>query len=406
MKAALQLGNQPNKNGLYEIYVRISQGGKMKRIKADIAVAKNQFKSKNHNMKWVYNHPNSAKINADLRLLIDKYDDIVFTSSVAGKQLTPELVLHKITKGTETQSLVKYCEIKMSQMLNYNHRKGYIQSLNNWKEYTTAAKLGDLDFKQIDVYILKGFENHLIKERGVTGCTAYTNLKRIRALFNMAIKEQIIGVGDYIFRAYTMPKCEKTKKEKLTIEELKEFAAMEYEKGTLIKTVQQAFLLAFNLAGVRIEDVLTLKWSYVTKDRIAYQMEKTGAQNSFKLTPQISAILKYYKSINNDSVFIVPILNDAVLEMENEQYKKEIGRKTSLVNKYLKKIATDSGIEKKITSHISRHTFASIAIKRMMGDIVFVQNALQHSDPKITMGYLKSLDNEGMDEGMDTATSL
>ena len=56
-----------------------------------------------------------------------------------------------------------------------------------------------------------------------------------------------------------MPKVKATKKEKLTIDELKLFIEQEYENGSVIKTSQQAFMLAFNMAGVRIEDVLTLK---------------------------------------------------------------------------------------------------------------------------------------------------
>ncbi|MFL5765464.1 MAG: tyrosine-type recombinase/integrase [Bacteroidia bacterium] len=406
MKAALEISSKPNRNGLFEIYVRIQDGNKKKRIKANVAVKRNQFKSKNHNLKWVFNHPNYAAINSDLRKLIEEYDDVVFSGLTEKKVLSPESVMYSIKKAATSQSLEKYCEAKISQILNYNHRKGYQQTLNNWKDYTRSEKLGELDFKQISVSILKGFENYLIKDKKVSAATAYTNLKRIRALFNMAIKEQIIAVGDYIFKAYTMPKAEKAKKEKLSVEELKEFAAVKYDPNSLGKIVQQAFLLAFNLAGVRIEDVLTLKWSYVSKDRLEYQMEKTGAQNSFKLTSQLKEILKYFKSVSNGSQYIVPILQDGVEDMDNEEYKKEIGRKTALVNKYLKKIAYDAGIEKKVTSHISRHTFASIAIKRTNGNITFVQNALKHSDARITQAYLESLDSEIMDEKMDDATRL
>ncbi|MFN7912763.1 MAG: tyrosine-type recombinase/integrase [Bacteroidota bacterium] len=405
MKVALELSSKPNRDGLFEIYIRIQEGGKKKRVRAKIAVKPNQFKSKNHNLKWVYNHPNHQKINADLNALIEEYNDVMFASAVSKKVLSPETVIHSVKKTHFTQSLVKYCESKMSQMLNYNHKKGYQQTLNNWKDYIEKEKLGDLDFKQINVFILKGYENYLF-ENGLQASTVYTNLKRIRSLFNMAIKEQVIKVEDYIFKAYTMPKANKSKKEKLTVEELKKFAGVACEKGSLIKTCQQAFLLSFNLAGVRIEDVLTLKWSYVKKERIEYRMGKTGALNSVKITPQIKAILKYYKSINQESQYIVPILKDDVVKMSNEDFKKEISRKTALVNKYLKIIATKAKIDKKITTHIARHTFASIAIRKTNGNINFVQNALKHSNSKITQAYLESLDDESMDDQMGKVTKL
>ena len=231
----------------------------------------------------------------------------------------------------------------------------------------------------------------------------------------MAIKEQILSVGDYIFKAYNMPKVTATKKEKLTIEELKLFANLEYENGSIIKTAQKVFMLAFNLAGIRIEDILTLRWDNVKNNRIEYVMAKTGAINSFQITLQIQSLLDYFRSIQvvRSNTLIVPILDEKIAllkssksEIENEKYKKEIGRKTSLINKFLNKISEDAGIDKKITTHIARHSFASIAIKKTNGNVNFVQNALKHSNPKITQVYLASLDNESMDSKMNYVTTL
>jgi integrase/recombinase XerD len=413
MKASLELSSKKNRNGLFEIYIRIQDGLKKRRIKANYAVAKNQFKSKNHNLQWVRNHPNAHKINAELKFLIDQYNDVVSTGKNEQKTLSPETVIHRAKKVNEAVSLIKFMELKISQMLQYNQRKGYIQSLNKWKAFCVEQKLGDLDFRQIDVYILKSFENYLFK-KGLKSSTVYGDLKRIRSCFNMAIKEQLIGVGDYIFKAYTMPKIIAPVKEKLSIDELKTFSEVNYEDGSLIKTTQKAFLLAFHIAGGRIEDILTLKWENIKKDRLEYVMSKTGSNTSFLITSQINEILSYFKSIKKkDSELIVPLMKNEIvnfkyskIEHENELYKKEISIKTALINKYLKKIAKDAGIEKKITSHISRHTFASIAIKKSNGDINFVQNALKHSSPKITQIYLASLDNEYMDEKMKNVTDL
>jgi len=413
MNRFLELSSKKNRDGLFEIYVRIQDGLKKRRIKANVAVAKTQFKSKNHNLQWVTKHPNAKAINSDLKLLIDQYNDQVFTSGIQKKILTPESIIHKVSKKADTVSLIKFFETKISQMLEYNQRKGYVQVLNNWKAYTEKENLGDLDFRQIDVHILKGFENYLFK-RKLESSTVYGNLKRIRSCFNMAIKEQIIGVGDYIFKAYTMPKVKATRKEKLSVEELKKFIEQKYPSESLIKTVQQTFLLSFNMEGVRIEDVLTLQWIDVKKNRIEYEMAKTGALNSFQITPQIRIILDYFKSIKKPkSKLIVPLLDEKIAllksskdEKENELYKKEISNKTALVNKYLAKIAKDAEIEKKISSHIARHTFASIAIKKSNGDIYFVQNALKHSNPKITQIYLAGLDTDSMDEKMGNVTDL
>ena len=405
MKAALELSSKPNRNGLFEIYIRVQDGQKKKRIKANIAVKKNQFKSKNHNLKWVHNHPNQASINSDLKMLVEEYNDNLLQALVEKRTITPESLIFTINSEQKSLSIAKYCDSKILQMLNYNHRKGYQQAINNWNSYLTKEKLGDLHFNQVSVFILKGFENYLIK-KGLQASTVYTNMKRIRSLFNMAIKEQLIRIEDYIFKAYTMPKANKAKKEKLTADELVRFSNVVYENASLNKICQQSFLLSFNLAGVRIADILTLEWKHIANNRIQYRMEKTGELNSHKITPQIKNILDYFKVYGGKNKYVLPILDENLQSISNEEYKKEIGRKTSLVNKYLSKIAKDAGIDKKITTHIARHTFASIAIRKTNGNINFVQNALKHSSPLITQAYLDSLDEESLDDQMGMVTNL
>ncbi len=124
MKAALELASKKNRDGLFEIFVRIQDGTKKRRIKANFAVSKNQFKSKNHNMQWVRNHPNAKKINSDLKYLLDTYNDVVFTETIDKKSITPETIIYKATKGKDSTSLKDYFDTKIKQMLEYNQRKG------------------------------------------------------------------------------------------------------------------------------------------------------------------------------------------------------------------------------------------------------------------------------------------
>ena len=99
MKAALELSSKKNSNGLYEIYIRVQDNlGKKKRIKANCAITKNQFKSKNHNFNWVRNHPNAKKINADLKLQLEEYNDVLLMSETQKKSVTPEYIIYKKNK--------------------------------------------------------------------------------------------------------------------------------------------------------------------------------------------------------------------------------------------------------------------------------------------------------------------
>jgi integrase/recombinase XerD len=413
MKAALELNSKRNRDGHYEIFIRIQDGSHRRRIKTNYAVQKTQFKSRDVRQQWVRNHPKASVINADLKRILEAFNDQIARDLNKGLGSTPETVIFNLTSSEGTTSLIQFMQEKIDLMLNYNHRKGYQQALNNWLSFVKVAKLGDLDFRSITVNILKKFENWLFK-KGLQSSTVYANMKRIRAAFNMAIKEQVIKPGDYIFRAYTMPSGKTvSKKEKLTIDELREFLKQKYRDGSGVKAAQQAFFLSFCMAGVRIEDILTLTWNDVKSDRIEYTMEKTGASTSILITPQINAILDYFRSVNRDKATIVGFLPSEILPLksshdikENQRYKIEISIKTALANKYLAQIADDACLSKKVSTHIARHTFATIAAKRTNGNIQFVQNALKHSNAKITQAYLASLDLESLDDAMMEVTKL
>ena len=57
------------------------------------------------------------------------------------------------------------------------------------------------------------------------------------------------------------------------------------------------------------------------------------------------------------------------------------------------KIKERLGIEKKVTTIVSRHTF-STQLKRLGAITEFIQEALGHTDKKTTENYLDSFENE------------
>ncbi len=235
--------------------------------------------------------------------------------------------------------------------------------------------------------------------------SVHTIMKRLRAIFNNAIGEGVITPDIYPFKIYQLPSVPKTYKERLTMEELEEFEKVEYEPSSFKFIAQKSFSFAVRMAGIRIEDLLSLKVKNIASARITYHMRKGNTNKklkSIKITPKIQEILNYFISKNSDpNDFIFPIMSSNADSFSNSEYKKEIGRKTSLINKYLKLIAEDACIAKNITTHIARHSFASVALKKTK-DIKALQEALGHSDPKITAGYLAELNIENLDEMMDT----
>ena len=71
-----------------------------------------------------------------------------------------------------------------------------------------------------------------------------------------------------------------------------------------------------------------------------------------------------------------------------------------LVNKYLKDLASKAGLPKKVSFHVSRHSFADYARKKTK-DIYGLSKALGHSGIHITQQYLSDFDQDAVDQTMD-----
>ncbi len=78
---------------------------------------------------------------------------------------------------------------------------------------------------------------------------------------------------------------------------------------------------------------------------------------------------------------------------------KMISSKTTIVNKQLKDLATDAGIDKNLSFHISRHTWATRALRKGVS-IDKVSKLMGHAAIKETQVYAKIV-NEELDKAMD-----
>ena len=81
------------------------------------------------------------------------------------------------------------------------------------------------------------------------------------------------------------------------------------------------------------------------------------------------------------------------------QKQNRIHKILAKVNKNLKLLATQFGVEGNVTTYVARHSFASV-LKKSGVNIALICEALGHSDLTTTQIYLDSFDNEQVDEAM------
>ena len=149
-------------------------------------------------------------------------------------------------------------------------------------------------------------------------------------------------------------------------------------------------------------DMTHLTWRDIEGDRILYTRSKTKVNFQIKIIKPVQEILEFYKGYPSETNYIFPILlreNLALKQIENRKHKV-----MKLYNSALKEIASLALIEKKVTTYVARHSFATcLKYKGVSTDII--SESLGHQNIVITQTYLKSFNNSVLDDATEVLLS-
>src|SRR5690606_18440413 len=120
------------------------------------------------------------------------------------------------------------------------------------------------------------------------------------------------------------------------------------------------WLISFYFAGMRLADVLKLKWSDFKDGRLHYAMSKNTKTGSLKISEKAKAVLDQYKNDSKKHGFVFPELKELDI-LDPYEVQRKIAFAGKNTETLLKRIAKNIGVDKNISMHIARHSFAQIA---------------------------------------------
>jgi integrase len=396
----IELNNNPIKgSNEHSLFLRITVNRKHARIKLNYAVIPRQFNPSPKQNKYIRaSHPKHIKINNYLGDQIQAAKDVENELIKESKVLSADLIKKRLNKASFTnfdQFLTSYIEI-----MEMNNQIGNMKKHKTLKQRLTEFRNNkEITFEEIDISFLEEFQMYL-RKLGNNQTTISKYLRALRSTYNKAIESGKFDGQANPFNSFKI-KTGQPNKDRLTIEEIIKIEKMALRPGTLISHVRNVFLFSFYNAGIRISDLLTLKWGNIHNGRLAYTMYKTNRNHSLLLKDKPLAILNQYRTddIQKDD-YIFPFFKSTIDYSEPLFLHNQIGSKTALINKYLKQIATKAEIDKNVTTHTARHSFADIARKKEK-NIYNLSKALGHSSIKVTESYLATFDEAAVDETLN-----
>lgn len=269
----------------------------------------------------------------------------------------------------------------------------YKDSYNSFKKF-----MGNVLFSDITQSWLNQYEQWM-KKRGRTRTTTGIKLRALRTMFNEAIEMNIIKRENcYPFgrRKYQIPTGRNIKKAlpQKTISDI-------YYAETTCDHEQKAkdfWFFCYFGNGMNPKDMLYLKYKNIEDEFIVFVRAKTERTTrndpkpiSAYITDDMKQIMERWGNPDKkpDS-YIFPIMDDTLNPLD--QYKIVTGV-TRLINDWMEKIGERLGLDKKITTIVSRHSF-STHMKQGGASTEFIQEALGHTDKKTTENYLDSFTSE------------
>ena len=283
---------------------------------------------------------------------------------------------HLIVDGAQLKEVTK-----RSYQTTVNHLLHYVEIRYQLVDYNITAI--DKSFVQEWFAYLQGYlrtDDH--KRCTVVG--AVKHLKRLKKVLQIAVENEWIARNPVSLKGIRVPHNERGY---LTAEELDELSNVELQPNLAI--VRDLFMFAaytgisyIDLAELRNEQIVigidSSPWLY-------YYRHKTLQRVAVPLLePAVKLIEKYYafhEAKPKNRIFPVP--------------------PNQIVNRYLKYIADLAGIEKNITFHMARHTFATTVTLSHGIPIETVSRMLGHASLSTTQIYAKIVDNKIMDDMKD-----
>lgn len=244
------------------------------------------------------------------------------------------------------------------------HFVAYLQKVYKRKDLL----LGELNFK-----IISGFEHYLLTVGKCQHNTVMRMMGNLKTITIRAFKSGLLKQDPY---ANYKIQFNKTNRGFLSEAEIQTLMSKEFAISRL-EVVRDIFIFSC-FTGLAYIDVAQLMPENIVEVNgrkwIMTKRQKTNVPSNILLLDVAEAIIKKYQG-QDEKGRVLPILTN------------------QRMNSYLKEIADICGITKKLTFHMARHTFATLAISKGV-PIESVSRMLGHTKIATTQIYAKILNTK------------
>jgi len=383
------------KKGEAPLWLRIIKDRKPKYIALGIKLKPKDWDDKKERVKAP--HPNSQRMNNFIAHKVAEAEGVLLELETNARYVSPKKVKDSVL-GRCSESFIKYAEKNLKRLENQGKMGTMLTHKVTLAKLKTYLNGKDLIFDELTVPFLKDYHDYLRDDLKNGVNTIHCNLKNIRKLCYDAERDEILTWDKNPFRKYKL-KTEYSEKNFLSEEELRKVEELELDPNKVIYHSRNMYVFACYTGGIRISDLLQLKWNNYDGERLSICTQKTDTILTILVPDKARKLIEQYITGDTQPTdFIFPFLKNYIDYSEPKVLHKAISSANAFINSHLAEISKKLEFNKRMNFHTSRHTWATRALRKGMR-IEYVSKLMAHTNIKTTQIYAKIV-NEELEEAM------
>ena len=243
-----------------------------------------------------------------------------------------------------------------------------------------------ISLEDMDSNLMIAYESWL-KGTGICPNTSSYYMRNLRAIYNRAVEQGFVTQQNPFKHVYTS--IDKTKKRAVSLDVIREIRDLKLPTKSLI-FARDIFLFSFYTRGMSFVDMAFLKKKDLQNGILTYRRNKTGQLLFVKWEKPMQELIDKYDTF--DTPYLLSVIRNNGVD-EWHQYQNAAHR----INRNLKQIGKQIGLDIPLTTYVARHAWASIAQSKNIA-LSVISEALGHDSEQTTQIYLSSLDTSVVDK--------
>ncbi|GHU57062.1 integrase [Bacteroidia bacterium] len=327
------------------------------------------------------NQPEHIKIGLETEL--KQLADLIRLLKMRGDYTVEELA-DLYVNNSFNGYLFPFIDYIVKDLTDNNRRKTASILLTAKKSFERFLCSQDILLDNIDNELMRKYENWL-RIAGVMKNTVSCYMRALRSVYNQAVKRGLTMQKNLFANIFT--RIDKTVKRAVNEEVIIQLKNMDLSAHSELALARDLFMFSFYMRGMSFVDMANLRKSNVKNGYIVYARSKTKQTLTVKIEDCTQEIITRYERQAIDD-YLLPIYT-----AQNRDNTSQLRNH----NKRLKRISEILKLEKSLSSYVSRHTWATLALRKGI-PVEVISESMGHENETTTRIYLASLGQSVVDK--------